>query len=262
MKIVTRGLLAAPMVVLLLLPPLALVTMTNASDLQTAMESPTFAPALTLSLKTSLVTVSLALILGTPLAWWLGTTNSRLARAAQALVELPIVLPPAVIGIGLLLTYGSSGLLTRISTDADLGVAFTTTAVVLAQLVVAAPFYIQSAAAAFARVPRDLLLVARTLGQSELGATVRVAMPLALPGLLSGVALCWARALGEFGATLLFAGNLPGETQTMPLAIYAALETDVRLAVALSICLGASGVMVMVFLRALATRAQPPEVGP
>ena len=122
-----------------------------------------------------------------------------------------------------------------------LHIPFTTAAVVAAQIVVSAPFYIQASATAFRRVDEDLLIVARTLGHSRSSAFFRVAVPLALPGMVAGAALCWARALGEFGATLLFAGNLPGTTQTMPLAIYTALESDARVAVALSLVLvGAS----------------------
>ena len=124
----------------------------------------------------------------------------------------------------------------------------------LAQVVVSAPFYIQAAAAAFRRIDPDLLLVGRTLGQSPSGAFFRIAVPLALPGLISGAALSWARALGEFGATLLFAGNLTGTTQTMPLAIYMALESDVRVALALSLVLAAVSVLLLFGLR-LAPRA-------
>jgi molybdate transport system permease protein len=109
--------------------------------------------------------------------------------------------------------------------------------VVVAQVVVAAPFYVQSAAAGFRAIDDDLLLVARTLGASPRRAVLRVAVPLALPALINGAALCWARALGEFGATLLFAGSFPGRTQTMPLAIYAALEADVRVATAIALVL-------------------------
>lgn len=128
-------------------------------------------------------------------------------------------------------------------------VPFTPGAVVLAQVIVSAPFYVQSAAAAFRRVDRDLLLVARTLGQGPAGAFLRVAVPVALPGLVGGAALAWARAIGEFGATLLFAGNLPGTTQTVPLAIYMALESDVRAALALSLVLAGAAVVLLLALR-------------
>jgi molybdate transport system permease protein len=132
-------------------------------------------------------------------------------------------------------------------------------------VVVSAPFYVQAAAAAFRRVDPDLLIVARTLGQSQRGAFLRVAVPIALPGMIGGAALAWARALGEFGATLLFAGNLPGTTQTMPLAIYTALESDVRVAVAMSLVLAAVSVFLLLALRlapSFAARLQTRSVSP
>ena len=188
---------------------------------------------------------------GTPLAWWLAASSGRWARGVEQLVDLPIVLPPAVLGIALLQTFGRNGLLGGSLEALGLQVPFTTAAVVLTQVVVASPFYVQSAAAAFRRVDRDLLIVARTLGRSPAGAFFGVAVPVALPGLVSGAALAWARAIGEFGATLLFAGNLPGRTQTAPLAIYTALESDVQAAVALSLVLAAVAVLLLLGLRAL-----------
>ena len=169
------------------------------------------------------------------------------------MIELPIVLPPAVVGVGLLQAFGRSGIFSETFNTLDLQVPFTTLAVVLAQIVIAAPFYVQSATAAFRRVDADLLLVARTLGQSRYGALIHVAVPVALPGLLGGAALAWARALGEFGATLLFAGNLSGQTQTMPLAIYTALESDVRAALALALVLAAAATFMLFTLRLVPT---------
>jgi molybdate transport system permease protein len=154
-----------------------------------------------------------------------------------------------VVGIALLETFGRRGLFGGVLTALGIQIPFTTLAVVLAQLVVSAPFYVQAAAAAFRRVDSDLLIVARTLGQSQRGAFLRVAVPIALPGLVGGAALAWARSLGEFGATLLFAGNLPGTTQTMPLAIYMALESDVRVAIALSLVLAGVSVLLLLALR-------------
>lgn len=241
---------AAPILLLLLLPPVALVLATSPGELASAVRSPLFGPALALSARTTLVSLALVVGMGTPLAWWLATGTGRVMRAVEALVDLPIVLPPAVVGIALLETFGRSGLFGAELAALGLQVPFTTGAVVLAQVVVSAPFYIQSAAAAFRRVEPDLLIVARTLGHSARGAFLRVALPIALPGLVGGAALAWARALGEFGATLLFAGNLPGTTQTMPLAIYTALESDVRVAVALSLALAAVSLLLLFVLRA------------
>lgn len=243
-------LVAAPILGLLVVPLIALAVASSPADLAGAVRDPLFAPALLLSARTTLLSLVLVVVTGTPLAWWLATATGRRARLVEVLVDLPIVIPPAVVGIALLQTFGRRGLLGGWLEAMGLQIPFTSTAVVLAQLVVSAPFYIQAAAAAFRRVDPDLLLVARTLGQSPRGAFFRVAVPLALPGLVVGAALSWARALGEFGATLLFAGNLSGTTQTMPLAIYMALESDVRVAVALALVLAGVSLLLLLALRA------------
>jgi molybdate transport system permease protein len=246
-------LFALPMLGLLVVPLVALTLASSPSEVAAGVSDPLFAPALWLSARTTLVSLAFVVLGGTPLAWWLAVAPGRRARAVELIVDLPIVVPPAVVGIALLLTFGRSGLLGAPLTALGLQVPFTTIAVVLAQVVVSAPFYVQAAAAAFRRVDPDLLIVARTLGRTPRGAFFSVALPLALPGLMGGAALAWARALGEFGATLLFAGNLPGVTQTMPLAIYAALEVDVRVAVALSLALAAVSVVLLFALRAAPT---------
>ena len=244
-------LMAAPMLCLLALPVLALIAATSPADLLAGLRHPRFAAALALSARTTAVAMAVILAAGTPLAWWLATGRSGRTRAVELLLRLPIVIPPAVVGIGLLAAFGRNGALGPPLRAIGLQVPFSAAAVVLAQVVVAAPFYVQSAAAAFRRVDTDLLIVARTLGQRPAGAFLRVAAPLAMPGLLGGASLAWARALGEFGATLLFAGNLPGVTQTMPLAIYTALESDVRVARALSLALAALGLALLLALHAL-----------
>lgn len=244
------GLLAAlPILMLLALPVVALVLSGSPADLQKGFRHPQFAPALWLSARTSVLSLAIVVLAGTPLAWWLAGHDGPRARAVELLVDLPIVLPPAVVGLGLLRAFGRTGLLGETLGQLGVHLPFTTAAVVLAQVTVATPFYVQSAAAAFRSVDTDLLLVARTLGQRPLGAFLRVAAPLALPGLVAGAALAWARALGEFGATLLFAGNAPGTTQTMPLAIYMTLESDVRGAVALALVLAAVSVVLLLVLR-------------
>ena len=244
-------LLAVPMLGLLALPVLALILATTPADLLAGLRHPLFAPAFWLSARTTAIALAVILAAGTPLAWWLATARGGAARAVELLTRMPIVIPPAVIGIGLLAAFGRNGLLGPLLWPLGLQVPFSAAAVVLAQAAVAAPFYVQSAAAAFRRVDADLLIVARTLGQRPAGAFRRVAAPLAMPGVLGGASLAWARALGEFGATLLFAGSLPGVTQTMPLAIYTALESDVRVARALSLALAALGLMLLLALRAL-----------
>jgi molybdate transport system permease protein len=242
-------LLAAPILGLLAVPLLALALSSSPTDLSAGVSDPLFAPALWLSARTTVVSLAIVVGAGTPLAWWLATASPGRTRWVEVLVDLPVVIPPAVVGIALLQTFGRSGLFGSELTALGIRIPVTTTAVVLAQTVVSAPFYIQAAAAAFRRVDLDLLIVARTLGHAPTSAFRRVALPLALPGLVGGAALAWARALGEFGATLLFAGNLPGTTQTMPLAIYMALESDVRVALALALVLAGVSVLLLFALR-------------
>lgn len=258
-----RGLgvvLGALLVVLLVLPLVALGLSTSLEQLRAGVGDPSFGPALWLSLRTTSVSLVIIVVTGTPLAWWLASSSSRAARVVSLLVELPIVIPPAVVGVALLQTYGRLGLLGPALAGVGVTLPFSQAAVVLAQVVVSAPFFVQAAAAAFRKLELDLLIVARTLGASRAAAFLRVAVPVALPGLVAGASLAWARALGEFGATLLFAGNLPGRTQTMPLAIFSALESDVRVAVVFSLVLAALGVLLLMGLR-LVTRGDLREAG-
>lgn len=241
--------LAGTLVTLLALPLLALVGTTTPAEVAAGVQHPLFAPALWLSVRTTLISLALVAITGTPLAWWLSRSASRSARAVELIVQLPVVLPPAVVGVGLLQAFGRQGLLGPALTSLGMGVPFTPAAVVLAQVVVSAPFYVQAAANAFRKVDPDMVLAARSLGASPAAALRRVALPVALPGLLVGASLAWARALGEFGATLLFAGNLGGRTQTIPLAIFTALESDVELAVVFSLVLAAVGAALLAALR-------------
>ena len=242
---------AIPMLAILAVPLIALAGASSPGDIAAGARHPLFAPALWLSTRTTLVSLAAMVLLGTPLAWWMASRAGRGSRVVETLVDLPIVVPPAVMGIALLEAFGRNGLFGPALSALGLRIPFTTTAVVAAQVVVSAPFYIQAAAAAFRRVDEDLLIVARTLGHSPSSAFFRVAVPLALPGMVAGAALAWARALGEFGATLLFAGNFTGSTQTMPLAIYTALESDARVAVALALVLVAASALLLVPLRAV-----------
>lgn len=245
------GLLGAVLVGLLVVPLLALVASSSPGEFVSGLEHPLFGRALRLSLLSTAVSLALTVVLGTPLAWWLASSPSRGARIVSVLVEVPIVIPPAVVGIALLQTFGAQGVFGPALHGLGLHIPFTEAAVVLAQLVVSAPFFVQAATAAFRDVDRDTIAVARTLGATPVGAFLRVALPIATPGLLAGASLAWARSLGEFGATLLFAGNMPGTTQTLPLAIFTALESDVRLAVVFSLFLAAMGMVLLAGLRML-----------
>lgn len=225
------------LLLLLTLPVAGLLVSTSPSELLAALTLNSTRSALWLSLRTTTSALALMLLLGTPLAWRLSRSNGALSRVATVLVELPVVLPPAVLGIALLETLGRRGVLGPWLDAVGLSLPFTSSAVVVAQVLVGAPLYVLSARAAFAAIDDDTLLVARTLGASASRAWVTIALPAALPGLLSAAALGWARALGEFGATLMFAGSLPGRTQTLPLAIYSAMERDMAQARAISVVL-------------------------
>jgi molybdate transport system permease protein len=190
--------------------------------------------ALALSIRTTVIAMVVILVVGTPTAYLLGTRSFRGHSLLVTLIELPLVLPPAVAGIALLAALGPSGVLGSLLGDAGIRLVFETTGVVVALVFVASPFYIRQAMTAFAALDPTVLEAARTLGAGEARTFVRVAIPGARPGLFSGTALAWGRALGEFGATLIFAGSLAGVTQTAPLAIAERFATDFNGAVALS----------------------------
>lgn len=209
--------------------------------------------ALTLSLWTSVLTTILAILLGTPVAYWLARTQFRGRTLIDALIDLPIVLPPTVGGVALLTAFGSRGLLGEPLDDLfGVRLTFTSTAVVMAQLLVSAPFYVRSARAGFASVDPQYERVAYTLGASRVETFFRITLPQARAALTAGIVLCWARAMGELGATLIFAGSLAGTTRTMPLAIVDAFErTTLGLsgAVSLSIILLVVSTVVLVSFR-------------
>lgn len=224
------------LVVVLVAPLVALFVKTSPDTFLRSLGQPQVWSALKLSAVTTLSSLFVVVILGTPLAWTLVQTRTRMGRAIETVLLLPMVIPPAVSGLTLLLAFGRRGLFTR-ALGLDSTVAFTAVAVVVAQVFVSAPYYVQAATSAFRRLDEGVLLVARTLGAGPLRLFTRIAIPLSASSLFSGAAVSWARALGEFGATLLFAGNLEGVTQTLPLAIYTAAEADLGVAQALSLVL-------------------------
>lgn len=262
---VEQGLLhvvGAFLVVFLAVPLLALILGATASDLREGLRHPLVWPALRLSLLTTTVSLVVVVVLGTPLAWSLARARGRMARAVETAVQLPIVIPPAVAGVAMLLAFGRRGLLAGWLYPEGWSVTFTTAAVVMAEVFVSAPFFVQATTSAFRRVDSRLLVVARTFGATPLRIFFRLAIPLAAPGLVAGAALSWARSLGEFGATLMFAGNLQGKTQTLPLAIYTTLESDMRAAQALSIVLVMVAFALLLLVRAALRRStERPEPG-
>ncbi|MEP6872613.1 MAG: ABC transporter permease [Anaerolineaceae bacterium] len=214
--------------------------------------------ALWLSLWTSAVTLVLAIVFGTPVAYLLSRSSFPGKPVVDALIDLPIVLPPTVAGVALLTAFGRKGLLGQpLEAWSGITLGFTSAAVVLAQFLVAAPFYVRAAKSGFDSVDRQFERVAYTLGASRLRTFSRIVVPQAWPALLAGMVLCWARALGELGATLIFAGNFRGETQTMPLAIVQAFEgsSGLTAAVSLSLVLLAVALSVLVVFRLAVSRA-------
>ena len=209
--------------------------------------------ALRLSLITSGISMGIILLVGTPFAYLLARNTSWILRIVDSLIELPIVLPPVVAGVAMLMAFGRQGVLGPVLETLGIGLPFTTGAVVFAQIFVAAPFYIRSAKLGFQSVARDYEDISQTLGISPWGTFWRLTVPLAAPSLLTGFALAWARSLSEFGATIMFAGNLMGKTQTMPLAIMTAMESSLESALALSVLLLAGSVTILIGL-GLATR--------
>lgn len=214
-----------------------------------AARDPLVIDALLLSMKSTGCALVLVLVIGTPVAYSLARYRFPGREAVDTLLAVPMVLPPAVAGFALLMAFGRRGTIGQYTSAMGLDLAFTTAAVVLAQCFVAMPFYIRAARGGFEAVDPQLELVAATLGASRWAVFRRVTLPLAAPSLLAGAVLAWARALGEFGATLMFAGNFPGRTQTMPLAIYSALESDLGSALTLALMLLAVSFTALLIVR-------------
>lgn len=234
----------------LVLPLVALLVATPWSDLPALVADPAVLDALRLSLLTAGTATALALVLGVPMAWVLAHDDLRGAWLLRSLVTVPLVLPPVVGGVALLLLLGRRGLLGR-ALDTGLGVTvpFTSAAVVLAQLFVSLPFLVLAVEGALRGADRRRALAAQTLGGSPAYVLRRVTLPAVAPGVAAGAALCFTRALGEFGATVTFAGSFPGTTRTVPLAVYQAMDSAPEQAVALSVLLLGLSVAVLVALR-------------
>jgi molybdate transport system permease protein len=235
---------------LLVAPLLGLVVRAPWGGLGRILSTPEVLDALWLSLWCATLATAISLVLGVPLAWVLARSTAPGVRLLRALVTLPLVLPPVVGGVALLLVLGRNGLVGR-WLDAWLGITlpFSTAAVVLAETFVAMPFLVVAVEGAFRSADQGYDEAAATLGAGRMTVFRRVTLPLVRPALVAGSVLCWARALGEFGATVTFAGNLEGVTRTMPLAVYLAMETDPEAALALSLVLLAVSVAVLFALR-------------
>jgi molybdate transport system permease protein len=259
---IALAVLAGLAVAFLLLPILALFLRVPPGELVAQLSSEPARDALLVSLKTSLIAHAVILGVGTPVAHLLGTRQFRGRRLAIAAIELPLVLPPAVAGIALFAAFGRSGLLGDELGWLGISLPFTQAAVVLAIVFVASPFYLRAAVAAFAAVDPALVDASRTLGAGRARTFFRVSVPLAAGGLGAGSSLAFARGLGEFGATIIFAGSFPGVTQTAPLAIYALFDLDFEAALALGALLVVVSAALLAAVSLLPSWTRSPSTSP
>ena len=235
-RVLTGGLILL-FLIFISVPLVSLFTRVGIEDLLYAITSEAAISALRLSAVTAVISTIIVIIFGTPLAYINARIPYKGRNIVDTITDLPIVLPPTVAGLALLMAFGANGLLGQYFSIFGIRIAFTTTAVVLAQIFVASPFYLRQARSSFEAVDVEYEYASRTLGAGPLKTLFKVTLPLAFGSLLSGVIMTFARALGEFGATMMFAGNLAGKTQTMPLAIYSELQSDLSISVALAILL-------------------------
>jgi molybdate transport system permease protein len=237
-------------VVFLVLPLIGLVIRAPWSAIGPALAEPEVGQALRLSLLSATLATLASIVLGVPIAWVLARSQARGRTVLRALVTIPLVLPPVVGGVALFLVLGRQGIVgSWLNENFGITIPFTTTAVVIAETFVAMPFLVISVEGALRAADARFEDVAATLGADRWTTFRRVTLPIIAPGVAAGAVLCWARALGEFGATITFAGNFPGTTQTMPLAVYLALQRDAEAAIALSLVLLAVSLATLLLLR-------------
>lgn len=246
--------LSIPLLIFLIAPLLALVTRTSLNQIVLNLNQTAVTQAISLSLRTSITATIITILIGTPVAYLVARREFRFKRALDTLLDLPTVLPPAVAGVALLMAFGRRGLIGASLDTLDIQLTFTPIAVIMAQTFVAAPLYLRAAILGFAAVENELEQSAALDGAAEWQVFRHIVLPLSANALLSGAVMMWARALGEFGATIIFAGNLPGVTQTMPLAIYIGFELDMSVALTLSVILMAFSFLVLITARILLIR--------
>ena len=254
-------LLALPLLVFLALPLVAMLVHMPPARLMPNLGNPQVLQAVGMSLSSTVVTTLVTVFLGTPVSYLLARRRFRLRRVVDTLVDLPTVLPPAVAGVALLLAFGRRGMLSGVLQWLNIEIAFTWVAVVMAQTFVAAPFYVKAAVLGFASVEPELEQAAALDGANNLQTFRHVTLPLAWAGLVSGCVMTWARALGEFGATIIFAGNYAGRTQTMPLAIYIGFELDMDVALTLAVILVSFSFLILFVVKSLLHREVAPASG-
>ena len=245
----------APMLLFLLIPLVALLARTSLQQILLNLGTVEVGKAIALSSKTTFISLIVILVFGTPVAYGLTVRRTKFAKLIDTFVDMPTVLPPSVAGIALLLAFGRMGFVGRwLNENLGITLAFTQVAVILAQVFVASPLYIKAAAIALGTIDHDIKEAAALDGAGTWQIFQHITVPLAWAGLLSGAVMSWARALGEFGATILFAGNLPGVTQTMPLAIYLGFESNIDIAIALSVILMACAFCALLLAKFLLAR--------
>jgi len=247
-------LLGLPMLLFLAVPLAALLYRAAPSEIWRNLAMLQVRQAISLSLSTTAISTLLVVILGTPLAFLMAKGRVPLRQMVDSLIDLPAVLPPAVAGVALLITFGRRGLLGGFLAEWEIYIAFTPVAVILAQIFVASPFYIRAAITGFVAIDEELEQAAALDGADGWQIFRFITAPLAWSGMVGGAVMAWARALGEFGATIIFAGNYPGRTQTMPLAIYIGFELDLNVALTLAVILMGAAFLVLLVVKGLLDR--------
>ncbi len=246
--------MSLPLLAFLCLPLLALFLQSSPAQLLSNLRRVEVLQAVAVSLGTTLVATILIVLLGTPLAYFLAYRTPSYRRVLDTLIDLPTVLPPAVAGVALLLTFGRRSLLGGLLDSLGIQIAFMPAAVVLAQVFIAAPFYIKAATLGFSMIDNEIQQAAALDGAGSWQIFRYILVPLSWQSLLSGSVMSWARALGEFGATIIFAGNFPGRTQTMPLAIYIGFEINLDVAITLSVILIVCSFLVLLLVKGFLNR--------
>jgi molybdate transport system permease protein len=243
--------LTLPFMLFLIIPFIALFSNITTTTFWNNLESQQVLQAMQLSLMTSISTVVLTIVFGTPVAYLISRRRTPFVRFIDTLIDLPTVLPPAVAGVALLMAFGRRGLIGAWLSSIGVTIPFTPLAVIMAQMFVAAPFYIKAVTIGFIEVDCELRKAAAMDGANRWHTFRYVMVPISWKSILSGSVMTWARALGEFGATIIFAGNFPGRTQTMPLAIYIGFETDMNVAITLSVILVCFSFLIIVLVKGL-----------
>jgi len=258
---VVAALLILSVTLYLALPVVALFFRTTPELFFASLADPLVISALSLSLLTSAITLTVVILVGTPFAFFHTRMNYPGKVVVDTLIDLPLVLPPAVAGVALLVLYGRVGILGRYFDAFGISIAFTTLAVIMAQIFVASPFYLRQAKSLFEQLDPAYEQTARTLGASPFRVFALITIPMTAGGLVSGAVMTFGRALGEFGATIMFAGNLPGVSQTMPLAVYVGMEGNFLIGLTMSILLVIISFAIMIAVRFIARKEQFPVCG-